>query len=284
MNILLLGGNGLLGKDIYNVFNQAGHHVICPNKSELNLLDKAHLNIFMEKLSPDLIINCAGFTNVNLAENKFDLAFEINCIGTYNLLLACKYIDGSILHFSTDYIFDGNTSEPYKEDSIANPINKYGWTKLVSEEMIKSSFQKHYIIRTSWLFGLNGPCFPLRIIEKLKRKEQVSVVCDQYGCPTYTLDLATALLSVDQMAYGTYHLTNTGETSWYEFAKTIAEFVSLGNEHILSTLSSTQEIAKRPSFSVLSNKKWEASNSPLRDYKEALSDYIYRLFNLKGEI
>ncbi|QIB27587.1 dTDP-4-dehydrorhamnose reductase [Caloranaerobacter azorensis] len=275
MKILLLGGYGLLGSDIYNVLVSKRYEVVRYTKRELNLMDRKKLETVLKYYNPQIVINAAGYTDVNRAQNDFQSAFDINCIGTYNLVYSLKKIDAKLIYISTDYIFNGEKNEPYTEEDEALPLNNYGWTKLVSEDIIRANYKNYYIIRTSWLFGLNGRCFPKIILDKLKNNKKVEVVEDQIGSPTYTIDLAENILDVVNLPYGIYNITNSGNTSWYDYAKLIAEYAGLDSSNIIPIKTNKYfEKVKRPSYSVLSNSKWKSYNRPLRHFSEALRDFI----------
>lgn len=276
MNILLIGGYGLLGSDIFNVLNKnPNYDVVRYTKMEMNLLDRKAVKQKLDHFQPDLIINAAGYTNVKDCEINLDIAFNNNIIALYNLINEVKGKSIPIVHFSTDYVFEGNAIEPYIEEDIKNPINNYGWTKLLSEDLLKANYNAYYIIRTSWLFGKNGSCFPSAILNKLIKGEEIMVVNDQFGTPTYTLDLALLLPRIMDLPYGTYHITNSGYTNWYNFALDIAKIKDLDSTKItpISSEDFDSEI-RRPKSSVLSSEKINKHSIYVRHYKEALEEFL----------
>jgi dTDP-4-dehydrorhamnose reductase len=275
MNILLLGGFGLLGSDIYHFFLNRGHTIIRYQKEELNILNVSQLTEKIHFHKPDLIIHAAGFTDVNQSEINFEQAFNINCIGMRNIISAIDDTNIPIIYFSTDYVFSGFKQVPYLETDTPAPVNKYGWSKLMSEDILKANYEKYYIIRTSWLFGENGKCFPKLILKKLMNNQIVRVVNDQVGTPTYTKDLAKCLIDILKLPYGIYHITNSGYTTWYEYAVLIAKYFGFDTKMVLPISSSDLgQSVRRPLYSVLSNNKWMEYHPPLQHYNEALGVFL----------
>lgn len=284
MKTLLFGGYGLLGSDIYHSFSEKGIDIIRFSKQDINLLDYSALESCIAKHKPDLVINAAGYTNVAGAETDAQAAYENNCVLTYHLIQVLREYKCNLVAFSSDYVFDGKTQTLYSETDIPFPINTYGWSKFISEELIRSHYPNHYIIRTSWLFGQNGYSFPKAILSKLKNDEDVDVVCDQYGSPTYTKDISQRLTSISKLPYGTYHLTNNGVTSWYQFAREIAKLAEMDENKIQPIPSATlDKTIRRPAFSGLNNGKWESYTEGLRHYSEALREFV-QLIKKNGEI
>lgn len=274
MKVLIFGGFGLLGNDIFRVFQENGIDIIRYSKDTVNLLEKNKLQQVIHELKPEIVIHSAGFTNVELGESNTRELYSINCIGTYNLIQSLIDIKSKLIYISTDYVFDGNSNRPYNEDDIISPLNQYGWSKAISEDIIRANLSDYYIIRSSWLFGM-GKCFPKTILEKLKNGEEISVIDDQYGNPTYTLDLASALLKLFSLPFGTYHLSNASHTSWYELACKVAQISGMNSDLItpIKTVESNYG-AKRPYYSVLSNDKWNSYYPSLRHYEDALEKFL----------
>jgi dTDP-4-dehydrorhamnose reductase len=278
VKFLLIGGYGLLGNEIYHTFTKTeGLLILRLKRQELDLLNKDSIKKWLLEYRPDYIVNAAGYTDVNLAEKETGLAWQINCTGMYNLITTCKEnnMEPIIISFSTDYVFNGEKRMPYTEEDLTSPVNLYGWTKVTSENILASSYSKFYIVRSSWLFGSNGRNFPEIIINKLQREQKFQVVSDQFGTPTYTHDLSKAMLKLLFLPYGIYHITNSGFTSWYDYAVEICKI--LNYDHSLITPVSTNEISigvRRPAYSVLSNNKWNNYNDPMRDYKDALHEFL----------
>ncbi|WP_047150865.1 dTDP-4-dehydrorhamnose reductase [Aneurinibacillus tyrosinisolvens] len=275
MKILLIGGYGLLGDDIYKVFSYNQQEIIRIKREHLDILDTNNLEETISLIRPELVINASGYTNVAMAEREFEKAFQVNCLGIYNLVNTLKKYDIPLIHFSTDYVFEGGGSTPYKEDDPAIPLNKYGLTKKISEDIIVANYDKYYIIRTSWLFGSNGKCFPRTILQKLSLNEKIYVVNDQFGTPTYTRDLAEGLLNILRFPFGLYHVTNDGYTTWFDYALLVASYMKLNEKNIFPVTSDEQYAGvNRPKFSVLSNEKWSDFAPQLRPYNKAVECFL----------
>ena len=274
MKILITGSNGMLGHDLANALE--GHELILTTSKTLDITDKDHTIEFICDAEPDIVINSAAYTDVDGCEENHDLAYAVNGEGVRNLAMACREIDCPLVHISTDYVFDGSATEPIAEDGEIGPISIYGKSKLQGEEAIQEILDKYFIIRTAWLYGLNGKNFPKTMLELAESHSEITVVYDEVGTPTYTPDLAygiSELIETDR--YGIYHLTNSGSCSWCEFARYIFEVAGKDVNVIPVTASEFARPAPRPSYSVLDNKNWvENGFEPLRDYKEAIKEYI----------
>ena len=202
----------------------------------------------------DYCINCAAYTAVDKAETEVEKAFEINAKGAKNLALVCNAQDAILIHISTDFVFDGNKTEPYTETDVPKPISVYGASKLQGEVEVQKTLKKHFIIRTSWLYSEYGANFMKTMLRLAEIRDEISVVSDQIGSPTYAGDLADVILKIinsKNTNFGLYHYSNEGETSWYGFAKAI--FESCKNSVRVTPISSTQytTAATRPKYSVL---------------------------------
>ncbi|WP_462315738.1 dTDP-4-dehydrorhamnose reductase [Methanobrevibacter sp.] len=274
MKILITGSNGMLGHDLANALE--GHELILTTSKTLDITDKDHTIEFICDAEPDIVINSAAYTDVDGCEENHDLAYAVNGEGVRNLAMACREIDCPLVHISTDYVFDGSATEPIAEDGEIGPISVYGKSKLQGEEAIQEILDKYFIIRTAWLYGLNGKNFPKTMLELAESHSEITVVYDEVGTPTYTPDLAygiSELIETDR--YGIYHLTNSGSCSWCEFARYIFEVAGKDVNVIPVTASEFARPAPRPSYSVLDNRNWvENGFEPLRDYKEAIKEYI----------
>ena len=274
MKILITGSNGMLGHDLANALE--GHELILTTSKTLDITDKDHTIEFICDAEPDIVINSAAYTDVDGCEENHDLAYAVNGEGVRNLAMACREIDCPLVHISTDYVFDGSATEPIAEDGEIGPISIYGKSKLQGEEAIQEILDKYFIIRTAWLYGLNGKNFPKTMLELAESHSEITVVYDEVGTPTYPPDLAygiSELIATDR--YGIYHLTNSGSCSWCEFARYIFEVAGKDVNVIPVTASEFARPAPRPSYSVLDNRNWvENGFEPLRDYKEAIKEYI----------
>lgn len=275
MKILITGSNGMLGYDLKEVLKDE-HELILTTSKTLDITDKEQVIEFVEDSKPDIIINSAAYTDVDGCEENKDLAYSVNGEGVRNLALACREVDCALLHISTDYVFDGTARDPITEDGEIGPISVYGKSKLEGEKAILEILDKYFIVRTAWLYGINGKNFPKTMLELAENHSEITVVYDEVGTPTYTPDLAygiSQLIETDK--YGIYHLTNSGYCSWCEFSRLIFEIAEKDVKVIPVTASEFARPAPRPSYSVLENKNWiDNGFKPLRDYKEAIKEYI----------
>jgi dTDP-4-dehydrorhamnose reductase len=259
INILILGAGGMLGKDLRKAFPDA----LAYSHSAVDITDRARITHMIKALSPRTVINAAAYTNVDGCEDNPGLAYAVNGTAPGYVAEACAAVNATLVHYSTDYVFDGKKKE-YAESDTPNPVNVYGESKRLGEQNIVRAMEDYRIIRTSWLFGRHGKNFVDTMLSLSKQMDRVKVVNDQVGKPTYTVDLAEATRKILAMPPGIYHVTNDGVCSWYDFASAI----------IPNTTPCTSEEfprkAKRPKFSVLVNTK----TTPLRHWSEALADYL----------
>jgi dTDP-4-dehydrorhamnose reductase len=271
MRILLTGASGMLGTDLRAEF--AGHDLTPLGRSELDVtdLDAARAAV----AGQDLVLNAAAYTKVDDAEAHEALAFAVNASGARNLAIAAREAGARIVQVSTDYVFDGSATTPYAEDAPRHPISAYGRTKAAGEEAVLAEHPGGaYIVRTAWLYGAHGPNFAATMIRLAGSNPTVSVVTDQLGQPTWTMDLARQirLLVESDAPSGAYHGTNAGQCSWFEFAKAVYAEVGLDPDRVLPTDSSAfVRPAPRPAYSVLGHAGWAAVGIPeMRDWREAL--------------
>ena len=275
MKILITGSNGMLGHDLEEVLKDK-HELVLTTSKTLDITDKDKTMEIIKENNPDIVINSAAYTDVDGCETNQDLAYAVNGEGVKNLALACREIDCPLVHISTDYVFDGTARDPIAEDGDIGPISIYGKSKLKGEQAIQEILDKYFIVRTAWLYGINGKNFPKTMLELAENHSEITVVYDEVGTPTYTPDVAYGLSQlIETDYYGIYHLTNSGSCSWCEFARYIFEIAERDVNVIPVTASEFSRPAPRPSYSVLKNEKWiENGFEPLRDYKEAISEYI----------
>ena len=278
MKILILGYKGMLGRELAKEFEH-GYELVLWDRDYVDISRKEEVIKKVSGLCPDVVINAAAYTAVDEAESNKDLAYKVNGCAVGFLATACKEIDALLVHFSTDYIFDGENHNGYKEDHPYNPINMYGKSKALGEKMIFDISSKYYIIRTSWLFGKYGKNFVETMLRLAKEKKDIRVVNDQFGNPTYAKDLASEVrkLVESQSPYGIYHITNSETCSWYDFAVKIFE---LSNLNLKVKPIKTEEFptpAKRPIYSMLINTKLP----PMRKWEEALKDYLVETGRIK---
>ena len=278
MKVLIIGAYGQLGTDLRKTVPK-GIELVCPRRTKLDITDRESVKRFFSEVETNLIINCAAYVKVDLAEDEVQEAFSINAYGVKNILDNLKK-EIPIVHISTDYVFDGKKGErkePYYEDDIPNPINIYGLSKYTGELILKNYYNKYYIVRSSSLYGVAGASgkggnFPYTIIKKAKSGEKLRVVDDIYMVPTHTRDLAEGIwkLILGEYPYGIYHITHTGYCSWYEFAKKILEFASIEAEIEPVKYTEFPAKAKRPLWSVLGTKK----GIDLGPWEEGLKEFI----------
>jgi len=275
MKILITGSNGMLGHDLKDVLED-NHELILTTSKTLDITNKDYVLDFIRENKPDVVINAAAYTDVDGCETNQDTAYAVNGDGVKNLALACKEIDCPLVHISTDYVFNGENTRPWVEDDEIGPISVYGKSKLQGEQAILEILDKFYILRTAWLYGMNGKNFPKTMLELAKNHSEITVVYDEVGTPTYTPDLAGAIAElIETDYYGVYHLTNSGNCSWCEFARYIFEVADVDVKVIPVTASEFARPAPRPHYSVLENKNWIKNGfKPLRSYKEAITEYI----------
>lgn len=273
-HILLLGGSGILGSEISHLLQNNGVDYLAPTSTQLDITDRNRLFKVISDLKPVWTINCAAWTNVDGAESSFEEARKINAIAVENLGTAAELFNSKVIHISTDYVFDGKSSQPYMENSPVHAINKYGESKLQGERALLTALPSAYVIRTSWLYGKSGKNFVKTIAGKALREEAVEVVNDQVGSPTSSRDLAVGILSIlkNQPDFGIYNYSNSGSCSWFELAQTIYEKLGVNQDLVQPISSSSIRFgAQRPKFSLLSTEKWKSAGlSEVPDWKDSL--------------
>ncbi len=281
MKILIAGANGMLAKAVRKQFEK--EELICTDIMEddtiqkLDITDLEQVQSFVAKCKPDVIINCAAYTAVDKAEEELELARKINCEGPKNLAISANQNDCILVHISTDYVFGGNLSLDcvYQEEDEKNPVTVYGITKLEGEKAIEQNAEKYYIFRTAWLYG-DGKNFVRTMLKLSKEKDKLTVVCDQHGSPTYTVDLASIISQAleKNIPYGIYHTTNIGYTTWYEFTKEIFNMAKVSCNVEPVTSEQYQTLAKRPLNSMLSKDKILNQGIIIPDWQNALKRYL----------
>jgi len=258
MKILLLGAGGQLGNTFIDVANKNNIDITAFNRSELDITDANALETVFTGIKPDFVVNAAAYTAVDKAETEHDQAFLINETGPKNIALACAKFDATLIHISTDYVFNGEKQSAFREDDITDPINAYGLSKWRGEEAVRNTLNKHIILRVSWVFGLHGNNFVKTMLQLAKERAELNIVGDQYGCPTATESISKVILTIIEQlnngkddVYGTYHYCDKPVTNWYEFAQQIfAEAEEYGQLKLTKTnkISTKQYTtpAKRP--------------------------------------
>ena len=274
MRVFVTGASGQLGHDVMAELEKRSYEAV---GTRVDITNREETIKAIKDINPDAVIHCAAWTNVDGAESNKEQCWAINVDGTKNVVEGCKSVGAKVLYISTDYVFDGSGTAPWKPEDSYNPLNYYGKTKLEGELAVKE-WDKHFIVRTAWVFGLNGKNFVRTMLNVGRTHEEVRVVNDQIGTPTYTKDLARLLVDmVETEKYGIYHATNEGEyISWAEFAKEIYRQAGLSTK---VTPVTTEEygfnVAKRPENSRLDKGKLkECGFKPLPEWQDALHRYL----------
>ncbi|KJR40325.1 dTDP-4-dehydrorhamnose reductase [Candidatus Magnetoovum chiemensis] len=253
MKIAITGADGMLAKDLIELLSNA-HSCRGFSKNELDITSEDSINTALDNLTPDIIINCAAYTKVDLAEKDKNMALEVNSLGVQNLAIACRQRKIPLCHISTDYVFDGTKTSPYKPSDNVNPINHYGYSKLAGEKYIQWILNDFYIIRTSWLYGSHGPNFVKTILKLALTNSEIKVVNDQKGAPTWTVNLSACIKNIiEKKKPGIYHFTDETdkELTWHDFACAIINQKGLNTKIIPITTAEFPRPAKRPAYSVL---------------------------------
>ncbi len=276
MKILVLGHKGMLGADLAAILGRV-HDVTGKDIEDFDIVSVSDCRRVVEESGANTVINATGYTDVDGCETDETGCFAVNAEGVKNMALICKRTGIKLIHFSTDYVFDGTKIVPYVEDDICGPVNVYGRSKLKGEEYLRKLSDNYLLLRTSWLYGKHGRNFVGAILEKAKGGGDLEVVDDQRGSPTYTADLAAAvrvLLEGDHR--GVFHMTNRGSCSWYQFALKILEYKGIQDVRITPIKSAQLGArASRPGYSVLSCRKFaDATHRTMRFWQVALQDYM----------
>jgi len=276
MNVLVTGAGGQLGTDVVTELTNRNVEHTGIDIDDLDITDTAATRSYLTQHRPKSVIHCAAYTAVDQAEDEPELCDKVNINGTANIAKACRDIDAEMIYISTDYVFDGSGSAPYETGSPTGPISAYGKSKLAGEEAVLSFLEKNYIVRTSWVYGINGNNFVKAIISKAITELELRVVNDQFGSPTYTPDLAVLLCDMALSGrYGIYHATNEGFCTWYDFAEEILR--QCGSTIRINPVPSTAYPvkAKRPMYSALSKKSLDlAGFNRLPQWQDALARFI----------
>ncbi|MCX7990671.1 MAG: dTDP-4-dehydrorhamnose reductase [Proteobacteria bacterium] len=254
MKIMILGSGGTLGKDFINILKQKRENFYAYTKEQLNILNLERLNKAIDEVKPDTIINCAGYTKVDMAEIEKDKAFSVNALAVFNLAKICREKGIFLTYISTDYVFSGEKTSPYHPFDTASPLNYYGLSKLYGENYIRDSGCDYLIVRTSWLYGTEGNNFFLKLLEKSESKDEITVETDQISSPTSTITLSKTIIALlNKGGRGIYNITDRTKNgiSLYTFAKKIMEVFE--RKTVIKGVKSSELLrpAKRPSYSVL---------------------------------
>lgn len=280
IRVLVTGVNGQLGYDVVKRLNELEIDVVGATRTDFDITNKEQTKRYVSDINPDVIIHCAAYTAVDKAEEEKDLCYDVNVEGTRNITEAAQKVNAELVYISTDYVFDGMGKEPHLEDEKTNPINYYGSTKEQAEQLVRDMIDNHFIVRTSWIYGLNGNNFVKTMLRLAESKAMIDVVSDQIGAPTYTKDLAVFICDLIQTGkYGIYHGVNDGYCSWYDFAKKVFEIADI--EIKVNPISSEEypTKAKRPKNSRLSkiNIK-KAGLNMLPEWEDSLKSYMKEIY------
>lgn len=278
MKLLIAGAAGQVGQELTRELGTE-HEVLALSSSQLDVTRLDRCLEAARSFRPDAILNAAAYTKVDDCEILMVRAYAVNAAGARNLALAAESVKARCLYLSTDYVFNGRSDRPYKEFDPTDPINAYGRSKLAGEELTRSMTHRHFIVRTSWVCGYHGSNFVKTIRQLAASRPYLEVVHDQRGCPTFAADLARAIGHLVQTeCYGTYHVTNQGDCTWYEFATEILRRAGSPVEVRPVTSDHFARPAKRPAFSVLDHVAWRAEGFPsLRPWQEALQELLTHL-------
>jgi dTDP-4-dehydrorhamnose reductase len=280
VRILVTGANGMLGNDVRRVGERAGHELILVDLPELDITDAEAVACFYERERPEATINCAAWTNVDGAETQHEAAHAVNADGAGNLARAAAAIGTPMLHISTDYVFDGvapldtdGRVRPYIESDPTGPRSVYGETKLAGERQVLAASSDHAIVRTAWLYGVDGPNFVATMLRLASEREVVQVVDDQIGSPTWSGHLAPAVVGlIERGVSGLVHLTGAGAVSWNGFAKEIFRQAEVGCRVEAIASSEMARPAPRPAFSVLETEREDVL--PMGPWQDGLAGYL----------
>ena len=276
MRIIVTGSKGQLGSDVMTELNRNGIEAIGADLPELDITDKNAVEQFIAQSNADGVIHCAAYTNVDTAESENELCLKINTCGSLNLAKACEKYGLKMLYISTDYVFSGEGNEPFETDSPKVPCNFYGKSKLEGENAVIENCKKHFIVRISWVFGENGKNFVKTMLRLSTEKDEISVVNDQIGSPTYTKDLSVLLCDmIKSEKYGIYHATNEGYCSWAEFASKIMKLSDAKTKIVPISSAEYKSVAKRPANSRLSKKSLDINGfNRLPHWSDALERFL----------
>ena len=274
--VLVTGVRGQLGYDVVKLLNEKGIECLGVDINDFDITDERQTMGYIKKYNPAAVVHCAAYTAVDKAEAERELCFAVNVKGTANIVAVCKELDAKMIYISTDYVYGGAGEKPYVETDKTDPQNYYGLTKLQGEERVREAVDKHFIARTSWVFGKNGGNFVRTMLKLGKEKPEINVVSDQTGSPTYTADLARLLVEmVFSNKYGTYNASNEGYTSWNEFAREIFRLAGVKTPVNSIKTADYKTAARRPFNSRLDKGKLEQNGfTRLPEWKDALQRYL----------
>jgi len=280
--ILVTGANGQLGQCFQKQAKKyPNFKFLYRSSKELDITAKEALEQFFEQHQIDFCINTAAYTNVEQAENEKEKSFLVNAEGAKNIAEICKKYKAVLFHFSTDYVFNGQSQKPYEETDEVDPINIYGASKLEGEQEIQSTIDQYFILRTSWLYSEFGHNFFRTILRKADEKAELNITTSQIGTPTNANDLAEVVMKIigsESKEYGVYHFSNEGQATWYDFATEILNYSEKMDQVALNKTGFFKTLAKRPEYSVLSKEKITNQFGPVEDWRKSLFDLINEVY------
>jgi dTDP-4-dehydrorhamnose reductase len=273
--IMLTGAGGMLAKDAVAIL-KSGFEVIPRREQELDICDAEAVRTAVCSLKPDVVVNCAAYTQVDICETEQEKAFAVNAAGVKHLALACQQAGSLLVHISTDYVFDGAKQTPYLETDVPQPLSVYGRSKHAGENYVAELLEQYIIIRSSWLYGSGGNNFIATILQQAHKQKELQVVNDQRGSPTWTRDLSRAIKAlIDVNGRGIYHVTNQGSCTWYDYARAIVARAGLDVRVFPVTTAALKRPAPRPSNSMLDCSRFiRETGMPLRSWEDALEEYL----------
>jgi dTDP-4-dehydrorhamnose reductase len=273
VKLLVTGAAGMLGRDVMLAAGNAGHDVVGFGRAELDVTDPAAVAKKFDLERPDVVINCAAWTDVDGAEAAEEAAFAVNGTGAGNVAAAAGEVGASVVYVSSDYVFDGAKGAPYVESDQPAPLSAYGRTKLAGEEATVAANKRHFIVRSAWLFGIAGPNFVETMLRLAGDHGEVLVVRDQVGSPTYTWHLAYGIVRlIEGIEFGIHHMAAAGQCSWYEFAREIFEQAKVECKVLSITTEEFGRPAPRPPFSALTSQREHAIRLP--SWQDGLAGYL----------
>ncbi len=278
MKIFITGADGNVGGRLLQELNRRGHETTGTTINDLDITDFAALSDHISRLSPDLVVHCAALTNVDLCADQPDLALRINGYGTQNVALACQRVGAAICYISTNEVFDGQQPTPYREYDVPHPINPYGYSKWVGEQMVRDLLPQHFIVRISWLFAHGGTNFLQKIVAAAQAGRPLSVVTNEVASPTYAEDFVETLpLLLETGRFGIYHLTNEGRTSRYDFARYILDCYGMADYPITRIVGAQHPRPSRPPvYAALDNFLAAQMGIRMRPWREAVAAFVER--------
>lgn len=280
MKVLVTGAGGQLGLDLLDAL--AHHEVVGLTHAHLDVAVEADVVAAIDEHRPDLVVHAAAWTDVDGCEGDPARAHRVNALGSWWVARACRLVGAAMVYVSTDYVFDGRGTRPYTEFQPVDPINEYGRSKAAGEQLVRRTLDEHYVVRTAWVCGARGHNFVRTMLDLARQRDELRVVGDQIGCPTFTRDLAAAIVELAVTGrFGTYHRTNRGTCSWYDLAAATFELAGLDVRLDRTTSEEFARPAPRPAYSVLSD--LHATTSGLRRLPE-WRDGLHRLLDEMGEL